>query len=86
MWKLFVFLAAVAGFRLWNLDHGVLATLAALAAVISFWSAGVMDNFARASRNYYGAPKTRMEEMAIVVNMVASLTGLGLFALSFFLK
>lgn len=84
MWKLFAILAVLAALRFWKVDHEIISCLSVLAGVMVFWSAGVMDNIARADNNYYGGPKSRMEELWIGVNFLSTIVVIGLFIGSLF--
>ena len=83
MWKIFFAAALVAAYRLWQDDHTVTACVAAFSALMVFWSAGVIDNYARASGNYCDTGSVA-ESLVVAVNFLFTVASLGLQVYSFF--
>jgi hypothetical protein len=84
MWKLTFFLAVLAMGRYFKTDHNILAIISIVSAILVWWSAGVMDNIAHASRNYFGPPTTKLEVYVVNINMVVTFLIIGLFICCFF--
>lgn len=84
MWKLFTLLSVIAAFRFWKVDHGIIAGLSIFVGIMVFWSAGVMDNIARADNNLTGPPRSQQEELWVGLNLISSLAAIGLFIGCFF--
>ncbi|WP_242919722.1 hypothetical protein [Pontibacter liquoris] len=83
MWKFFLVAALVAAYRLWQADQMVMAGIAAFSALMVFWSAGVIDNYARASGNYWETGSV-VESVVVAVNFLFTMSSLGLLIYSFF--
>ena len=83
MWKAFLTAALFASYRPWQQDSAIAAGTALFAALMVFWSAGVIDNYARASGDYTNS-NSMAEAVVIAVNFLFSVASIGLLAYSFF--